>query len=111
MRVHPLATLLEAGEADARSFCCMEWHIVNHRDYIDGPFDSYEAALREAFALGDETRAQPRVRRRAADFYVYRPRYDRQERWQAEYWICTKEAAVANGVSEDIFEQRLQESW
>jgi hypothetical protein len=89
----------------------MKWHIINHRDYIDGPFDSYEAALREAFALGNENRAQPRVRRRARDFYVYRPRYDHRERWQPEYWICTKEAALAQGVTEEIFSQPLAENW
>jgi hypothetical protein len=89
----------------------MAWHIINHRDYIDGPFDTLEAALQQAFALGNETRVDPRVRRRAKDFYVYRPRYDRQERWQAEYWICTKEAARAQGVPEEIFLQPLEESW
>ena len=89
----------------------MDWHIINHRDYIDGPFDSYESALREAYALGNETRAEPRVRRRAPGFYVYRPPYDRRERWQAEYWICTKEAAIAQGVPEAIFSQRLLETW
>ncbi len=89
----------------------MEWHIINHRDYIEGPFDSYEAALREACVLGKETRAEPRVRRRARDFYVYRPPYDREERWQPEYWICTQEAAVAQGVPREIFAQPLTESW
>jgi hypothetical protein len=43
----------------------MEWHIINHRDYIDGPFDTYESALREALVLGNETRAEPKVRRKA----------------------------------------------
>jgi hypothetical protein len=89
----------------------MEWHIINRQDYIDGPFPSYEEALREACALGKETRVEPRIRRRARNFYVYRPPYDRQERWQAEYWICTKEAAASAGVSEQIFEQRLLETW
>ena len=89
----------------------MEWHIINHRDYIDGPFVTYEMAIQEACVLGNETRAEPRVRRRAKDFYVYRPPYDRQERWQAEYWICTKEAAMAQGVPEAIFEQRLMGAW
>jgi hypothetical protein len=83
----------------------MTWHIINHRDYIDGPFDSYEDALREACALGNETRPEPKVRRRALDFFVYKPPYDRQEHWQAEYWICTKEAALARGLSEQIFLQ------
>ncbi len=89
----------------------MDWHIINHRDYIDGPFESYEAALREACALGKETRLEPRVRRRAQGFFVYRPPYDRQEHWQAEYWICTKEAAIAQGIPEEIFVQPLSESW
>ena len=90
----------------------MDWHIINHRDYIDGPFETYEAALREAFALGNEKRVQPRIRHlRAKDFYVYRAPYDRKERWQPEYWICTKEAALAEGVSEEIFAQPLLEAW
>jgi hypothetical protein len=89
----------------------MQWHIINHHDYIDGPFDSYEAALREACALGKETRTEPRVRRRAEDFFVYKAPYDRKEHWQPEYWICTKQAAVAEGVSEEIFSQPLQETW
>jgi hypothetical protein len=89
----------------------MEWHIINHKDYIDGPFESYQAALDQARALGNDTRAEPRVRRRAQDFYVYRPPYDRQERWQAEYWICTREAAAAQGIQQEIFEQPLMESW
>jgi hypothetical protein len=89
----------------------MDWHIINYRDYIDGPYPSYEVALREAFTLGKETRVEPRVRRRAPDFYVYRPPYDRQERWQPEYWICTKEAAMAQGIPEAIFVQPMTESW
>jgi hypothetical protein len=89
----------------------MEWHIINHRDYIDGPFDSLETALREARAVGNDTRHEPRLRRRAEDFYIYRPPYDRRERWQPEYWICTKEAALAEGVSESIFAQPMQETW
>lgn len=89
----------------------MEWHIINHRDYIEGPFESYESALEYACILGKETRAEPRVRRRAANFYLYRPPYDRKEGWQAEYWICTKEAAVAEGVSAEIFSQPLMETW
>ena len=89
----------------------MMWHIINHRDYIDGPFDTYEEALQEARYLGKETRVEPRVSRRTADFYVYKPPYDREEHWQPEYWICTKEAAVAEGVAEDIFSQPLQETW
>jgi hypothetical protein len=32
------------------------------------------------------------------------------ERWQPEYWICTREAAIARGVSPDVFEKALQES-
>jgi len=89
----------------------MDWHIINHRDYIEGPFDNYEAALEQAFALGKETRAQPKVRRRSRNFYVYRPPYDRQERWQAEYWICTKEAALAEGIREEVFLQPLLDTW
>ena len=87
----------------------MAWHIINHRDYIDGPFESYQAALKEACALGNETRVEPRVRRRAPDFYLYRPPYDRHEHWQPEYWICTKEAALAHGISEELFLQPLLE--
>jgi hypothetical protein len=89
----------------------MEWHIINHRDYIDGPFPTKEAALEEAFALGNEVRVEPHVRRRAENFYIYRPPYDRQERWQAEYWICTKEAAIRAGVPEEIFSQPLHETY
>ena len=89
----------------------MEWHIINHRDYIDGPFDTFEGALRHARVLGADSRAEPRVRRRTKDFYVYRPPYDRRERWQAEYWICTKAAATANGVPEEIFAQPMLETW
>ena len=89
----------------------MEWHIINHRDYIDGPFDCLETALREARTLGNDARLEPRLRRRVEDFYVYRPPYDRRERWQPEYWICTKEAALAEGVSEKIFAQPMQETW
>jgi hypothetical protein len=88
----------------------MDWHIINHRDYIEGPFHSYEAALREACFLGKETRPEPRVRRRSRDFFIYRPPYDRQEHWQPEYWICTKEAAIERGVPEDIFVQPLMEN-
>jgi hypothetical protein len=87
----------------------MDWHIINHRDYIDGPFDSFETALREACTLGKETRTEPRVRRRAPDFFVYKAPYDRKERWQPEYWICTKEAAMRQGVSEEIFLQPQME--
>jgi hypothetical protein len=89
----------------------MQWHIINRRDYIDGPFDSYEAALREACELGKETRPEPRVRRRAEDFYIYKPPYDRDEHWQPEYWICTKDAALAAGVPEEIFAQPLMGQW
>ena len=89
----------------------MKWHIINHRDYIEGPFDSFEAALKEACVLGKETRADPRLRRRGPDFFVYRPPYDRQEHWQPEYWICTREAATAAGVPETIFDQPLMETW
>jgi hypothetical protein len=88
----------------------MQWHIINHRDYIDGPFDTYEAALKEALFLGNDSRAEPRVRRRAHNFYVYRPPYDREEHWQPEYWICTKEAAMAEAVREEIFRQPLLEA-
>jgi hypothetical protein len=89
----------------------MQWHIINHRDYIDGPFHSFEAALEEARILGNETRPEPRIRRRAENFYIYRPPYDRKERWQPEYWICTKEAAAAVGVPEEIFDQPLMGAW
>lgn len=89
----------------------MEWHIINDRDYIDGPFETYEAALRYACSLGNDNRVEPRVRRRAKDFYVYRPPYDKKERWQAEYWICTREAAISEGVEDGIFSQPFQESW
>lgn len=87
----------------------MQWHIINHRDYIDGPFETFEAAMAEARMLGNETRVQPQVRKRAKDFYVYKPPYDRRERWQPEYWICTKEAAVGEGIAEAIFAQPLLE--
>ena len=87
----------------------MDWHIINHRDYIDGPFDSFETALREACTLGKETRTEPRVRRRSPEFFVYKAPYDRKERWQPEYWICTREAALRLGVSEQIFLQPQME--
>jgi hypothetical protein len=37
----------------------MQWHIINHRDYIDGPFDTLEMALQvdeaaSACAAADE---------------------------------------------------------
>lgn len=88
-----------------------EFHIINHRDYIDGPFDSFETALQEACVLGKETRPEPRVRRRAENFYIYKPPYDREERWQPEYWICTREAAKSLGISEEIFDQPLMGAW
>jgi hypothetical protein len=87
----------------------MEWHIINRRDYIDGPFPSYEAALREACALGYENRTEPRIRRKSSEFFIYRPPYDRREHWQPEYWICTKEAALAAGVPDAVFLQPLME--
>jgi hypothetical protein len=87
----------------------MDWHIINHRDYIDGPFDCFETALREACTLGKETRTEPRVRRRATDFFVYKAPYDRKEKWQPEYWICTKEAAMRQGIPEEIFLQPQME--
>jgi hypothetical protein len=89
----------------------MDWHIINHRDYIDGPFDSLDSALLEAKTLHQDGRPTPRLRRKAPDFYVYLPPYDRQERWQPEYWICTREAALKSGVPEEVFEQRLLETW
>jgi hypothetical protein len=82
----------------------MDWHIINHRDYIDGAFPTFEDALKEAMSLGRDIRPAPRVKRRAADFFVYRPPYDKEEHWQAEYWICTKPAALALGVPEARFE-------
>ena len=89
----------------------MTWHIINRKDYIDGPFDSLEAAVREARVLGDDNRVDPRLKRRAEGFYIYKPPYDRQEHWQPEYWICTKEAASRANVSEAIFEQPMLETW
>jgi hypothetical protein len=80
-----------------------DWHIINHRDYIDGPFGTFDDAKAEALMLGNDQRANPRFIRRARDFYVYRPPYDRKERWQAEYWICTREAALREGVPESLF--------
>ena len=84
----------------------MDWHIINHRDYIDGPFATFDDARVEALILGNETRPVPRIVRRARDFFVYRPPYDRKERWQPEYWICTKEAALNQGVPESLFDPR-----
>lgn len=86
----------------------MDWHIINHRDYIDGPFGTFDDARTEALMLGNETRSTPRITRRGRDFYVYRPPYDRKEHWQAEYWICTKEAALAAGVPESLFNQQTK---
>lgn len=88
-----------------------QWHIINHRDYIDGPFDTFDQAMEEARILGKETRQEPRLRRRAVDFYIYKPPYDRAERWQPEYWVCTQEAAIANGVSESIFSKEAIEAF
>lgn len=73
-----ISTQNRALERVRAAYCTMEWHIVNRRDYIDGPFDTYEAALKEALVLGKETRDEPRVRQRSRDFYVYRPPYDRR---------------------------------
>ena len=39
----------------------MDWHIINHRDYIDGPFAMYQDALAEALVLGNDMRSSPRV--------------------------------------------------
>ena len=86
----------------------MDWHIINHRDYIDGPFGSFADALAEALLLGNESGTPKRLVRRANDFYVYKPPYDRKEKWQPEYWICTKEAALAHGVTEALFDQCSQ---
>lgn len=88
----------------------MRWHIINHRDYIDGPFETFDYAVQEAHVLGKETRSAPRLQRRAKDFYIYRAPYDRQEQWQPEYWICTKEAALREGVPEEIFLQPLSQA-
>jgi len=88
----------------------MQWHIINHRDYIDGPFDTFEMALQEAYLFGNETRPNPHLRRRTKEFFVYKPAFDRQERWQAEYWICTREGALARGISPEIFEKALLET-
>jgi hypothetical protein len=87
----------------------MDWHIINHKDYIDGPFDSFEAALAEACALGNETRPEPRVKRRSDQFFVYRAPYDRAEKWRPEFWICTKEGALRLSVPEELFDQPLLE--
>ncbi len=87
----------------------MDWHIINHKDYIDGPFDSFEAALAEACALGNETRPEPRVKRRSDQFFVYRAPYDREEKWRPEFWICTKDGALRLGVPEELFDQPLLE--
>ena len=89
----------------------MSWHIINHKDYIDGPFDSMDSAVREARTLGDDHRVDLRLKRRSDGFYVYKPPYNRVEHWQPEYWICTKEAALREGISEAIFEQPMLETW
>ncbi|MGA2600160.1 MAG: hypothetical protein ABSH09_24605 [Bryobacteraceae bacterium] len=86
----------------------MDWHIINHRDYIEGPFANFDDALQEAMLLGNETRVTPRLTRKARDFYVYRPPYDRKERWQPEYWLCTEEAALKQGVAKSLFEKRWE---
>ncbi len=52
----------------------MEWHIINHRDYIDGPFDTYETALREARTLGNDQRVEPQACRRVWIFISHRLR-------------------------------------
>jgi len=74
------------------------WHIINWKDYIDGPFDSYESALTEAMFLGYENRPQPQVKRLARDFYQYRAPYNKQEKWWPTFWICTEEAALKRGI-------------
>jgi len=94
---------------ESKGWQYMDWHIINHKDYIDGPFDSFEAALAEACALGNETRPEPRVKRRSDQFFVYRAPYDRAEKWRPEFWICTKEGALRLSVPEDLFDQPLLE--
>jgi hypothetical protein len=89
----------------------MSWHIINGKDYIDGPFESMKTALSEARVLGKDGRVDPRLRRKADGFYIYHPPYDREEKWQPEYWICTEEAAIRQGVPSRIFEQPLMENW
>lgn len=94
---------------ETKSWQYMDWHIINHKDYIDGPFDSFEAALAEACSLGRETRPEPRVKRRSDQFFIYRAPYDREEKWRPEFWICTKDGALRLGVPEDLFDQPLLE--
>jgi hypothetical protein len=95
--------------SESKGWQYMDWHIINHKDYIDGPFDSFEAALAEACSLGNETRPEPRVKRRSDQFFVYRAPYDREEKWRPEFWICTKEGALRLGVAEELFNQPLLE--
>ena len=89
----------------------MKWHIINHKDYIEGPFDTFDAAVNQAYYLGNETRPEPRLRRKANDFFIYKAPYDHKEHWQPEYWIVTREAAMGAGVSEELFLQPLTDSW
>jgi len=79
------------------------WHIITWKDYIEGPFDSYEAALSEAMELGRENRTKPQVKRLSRDFYQYRAPYDKQEKWWPTFCICTEDAARNRGIPIDRF--------
>ena len=79
------------------------WHIITWKDYIEGPFDTYEAALAEAMELGRENRTKPQVKRLSRDFYQYRAPYDKQEKWWPTFCICTEEAARNRGIPIDRF--------
>jgi hypothetical protein len=79
------------------------WHIINSKDYIDGPFESFDGALAEAMFLGQESRKHPKLKRLTRDFHEYHAPYDRQEKWLPMFWICTQAAAVARGIPESRF--------
>ena len=86
------------------------WHVINWKDYIDGPFDSFESALTEAMYLAQENRVRPHVKRLSQDFYQYRGPYDKQEKWWPTFWICTLEAAVRRGIPESRFNPSFEEA-
>lgn len=81
----------------------MEWHIIDEDEYIDGPFAGHEAALAAVIALCRDTRQHPAVRPVQEGCYAYRPPRQAAQQHEADYWVCTKEAALDLGVPEDLF--------
>jgi hypothetical protein len=86
------------------------WHIITWKDYIEGPFDTYESALAVAMELGRENRTKPQLKRLSRDFYQYRAPYDKQEKWWPTFWICTEAAARNRGIPIDRFIAQYDEA-